>query len=286
LGEPARVAARTGLPVVAEFRQSDVAAGGQGAPLVPWTDWVIFHSPKISRAIQNIGGIANVSWLPAGCRPQEVVAFDTGPGNMVIDALVRYATGGREQMDRDGRRAARGRVIERVLDEWLSRSYFLLEPPKTTGREQFGEIFAVQALKRLTRASRRPEDWIATATALTARSIASAYRRFLLRLPAEARRTRAEGAARKSRRFRGICGGFEIVVCGGGARNRTLMDMLRRELPEARVRQIDEFGVLSQAKEALSFAMMAKAFIDGVTANLPQVTGAARPVIMGCLVEP
>ncbi len=286
LGEPARVAARTGLPVVAEFRQSDVAAGGQGAPLVPWTDWVIFHSPKASRAVQNIGGIANVTWLPAGCRPQEVVAFDTGPGNMVIDALVRHATGGREHMDRDGRRAACGRVIEKIVSEFLSHPYFTLKPPKTTGREEFGEAFATRAIKRLTAAGRRPNDWIATVTALTARSIALAYRRFLPGLPVGAVGDRAGGAERKNRRLRAISGGFEIVACGGGARNRTLMGMLRRDLPEARVRRIEEFGVSSQAKEALSFAMMAKAFVDGMPANLPQVTGAVRQVVMGCLVEP
>lgn len=279
LGEPARVAAKTGLPVVAEFRQSDMAAGGQGAPLVPWTDWVIFHDRFVSRAIQNIGGIANVTWLPAGCRASEVVAFDTGPGNMVIDALVRRATGGREAMDRQGRRAARGRVLEAVLADWQRHPYFQLQPPKSTGREVFGEIFVRRQIRRLRAASRRPEDWIATATALTARSIADAYRRFLRAGPPAA-------ARRKHAVSRVFPADFELVACGGGARNPVLMAMLGRELPEARITRIEAFGMPSQAKEAISFAMLAKAFADGVPGNLPQVTGAARPAVMGRWVEP
>ncbi len=286
LGEPARVAARTGLPVVAEFRQSDIAAGGQGAPLVPWTDWVLFHDRDVSRAVQNVGGIANVTWLPAGGGPEDVVAFDTGPGNMIIDALVRQATGGREGMDRDGRRAARGRVLEDVLCEWLSHPYFKQKPPKTTGREDFGRVFVEKELKRLALASPLPDDWVATATAFTARSIAAAYRRFLLRPRASGRGGRLRRSDR-IRRFSGVFPpDFELIACGGGAKNPVLMDLLRRELPQADVRIIGELAIPSEAKEALSFAMMAKAFIDGIPANLPQVTGAAHPVVMGRLVEP
>lgn len=275
LGEASRVAVRTGLPVVAEFRQSDIAAGGQGAPLVPWTDWVLFGHPRVSRAIQNIGGIANVTWLPAGGGADEVMAFDTGPGNMVIDALVREATRGRESMDRDGRRASRGRVLPNVLRAWLGHPFLRLKPPKTTGREMFGHVFVERELSRLAAASRRPDDWIATATALTARTIADAYRRFLPAFPRAGRRGRRPGEA-----------SFELVCCGGGAQNPALMAALALELPEAQVRRIEDLGVSSQAKEALSFAMLAAAFIDREPANLPQVTGARRPVVMGRLVQP
>jgi len=282
LGSPARVAARTGLPVVAEFRQSDIAAGGQGAPLVPWTDWVLFHHRKIARAVQNIGGIANVTWLPAGADAGQVVAFDTGPGNMIIDALIRHITNGRETMDRNGRRAARGRVLADVLDRWLRHPYFNQKPPKTTGREEFGEPFVHRERKRLTSASSHPDDWVATATALTARSIAAAYRRFLPGVS----RTRPASLP-KARGSRGPSpAAMELILCGGGAKNQTLVAMLQDELPEATVRKIEDFQIPSQAKEAVSFAMLAKASIDGVPGNLPQVTGATRPVVMGCLVRP
>ena len=149
LGDPARVAARTGLSVVADFRQSDVAAGGQGAPLVPWTDWVLFCHPKIDRIVQNIGGIGNLTWLPAGGGQEDVVAFDTGPGNMIIDGLAALASRGRESMDRDGRRAARGRVLEGVLNAWLRHPYLTRRPPKSTGREEFGRVFIERELPRL-----------------------------------------------------------------------------------------------------------------------------------------
>jgi len=273
LGEPARVAAATGLPVVAEFRQSDVAAGGQGAPLVPWTDWVLFRNQTVSRAIQNIGGIGNVTWVPAGAGADDVVAFDTGPGNMVIDGLVSAATGGRERMDHGGRRAARGRVLEGVLADWLKHPFFHARPPKSTGRETFGQSFIESQLPRLRAASRSADDWIATATALTARSIARAYRRFLPGFPPAGER-------------RGGGGDVEIVVCGGGAENPMLMGSFSAELPGVRVVPIGGLGIESQAKEAMSFAMLAAAFMDGIPANLPAATGARRPAVLGRVVGP
>lgn len=280
LGEPARVAARTGLPVVADFRQSDVAAGGQGAPLVPWTDWVLFRHPGISRAIQNIGGIANVTWLPARADASRVIAFDTGPGNMIIDALVRHITGGRETMDRGGRRAAKGRVLSDVLDRWLRHPYFTKKPPKTTGREEFGEPFILREIEHLVTAGLPHDDWVATATALTARSIANAYRRFLPGV--------AQTVAANRRKVRGSPSPpvMEVIVCGGGTRNPMLMVMLQAELPGVIVRRIEELGMSSQAKEAASFAILAKAYVDGVPSNLPQVTGARRPALLGRLVWP
>ena len=273
LGEASRVAERTGLPVVCEFRQSDVAAGGQGAPLVPWTDWVLFRHPGIARAVQNIGGGGNVTWVPPRAAASDVVAFDTGPGNMMIDELVALATRGRERFDRYGRRAARGRILEPVLRRWMAHSYIQRKPPKTTGREEFGRNFVVSQLPVLRAASRNPDDWIATATAFTARSIAQAYRRWLRPFP--------KIGEKKSRSARG-----ELILCGGGARNATLAQLLVRELPEFQVRTIDALGIPAEAKEALSFAMLAAACIDGVPGNLPQVTEASRPAVLGRIVLP
>jgi anhydro-N-acetylmuramic acid kinase len=287
LGEPARVAARTGLAVVAGFRQSDVAAGGQGAPLVPWTDWVLFRHQAINRIVQNIGGIGNLTWLPAGARPQDVVAFDTGPGNMVIDALVAVATGGGEQMDRDGRRAARGRVLPDVLRAWLGHPFLARKPPKSTGREVFGAPFIEAELPRLMRASPRPDDWIATATAFTAQAIARACRALLKagdggRRAGRFRRPLAARAGAKDASAAGkLEQASELIVCGGGAKNPVLTGLLATLLPGVGLRRIDSLGIPAQAKEAVSFAMLAAACVDAVPANLPQVTGAKRSVVLG-----
>ena len=298
LGEPARVAARTGLPTVAEFRQSDVAAGGQGAPLVPWTDWLLFRHPSIGRAIQNIGGIGNVTWIPPGARTDDVIAFDTGPGNMVIDALVAHVTGGRRRMDRNGARAARGRVLHQVLDQWLKHPFFRRKPPKSTGRETFGRDFVNSQIEPLTAASRSPDDWIATAAAFTARSIARAYRRFLPpwqgRQPAPQNRgirpARTAPGPSPSRSTPPNIDDrpppIELIVAGGGAHNPTLMAMLAAELPGLTVRTIDAFEIPPQAKEAVSFALLAAACIDRSPANLPRVTGATHPAVLGRILQP
>jgi len=267
IGEPAYIAAALGCPVVADFRQADVAVGGQGAPLVPWTDFVLFRHPRIARAVQNIGGISNVTYLPPGDDPDEVIAFDTGPGNMIIDELMRRITHGRQSLDRNGEVAARGRVLEPVLARWLRGPFFARRPPKSAGREDFGQGFVKHELPRLRAASSRAEDWIATATAFTARSIADAYRRFL---------PRRHGRPAVN----------EIIVCGGGAANAALRNMLASELAGIPIRTIDEFGIPSLAKEALSFAMLAAAHMHGVPANLPHVTGASCPVILGKLCQP
>lgn len=283
LGEAARVAAATGLATVADFRQSDVAAGGQGAPLVPWTDWVLFRSDRVARAVQNIGGIGNVTWLPPGADAGDVIAFDTGPGNMIIDALVAQVSGGRQRMDRDGVRAARGRVLNDVLAAWLRHPFFKHRPPKSTGRETFGQAFLEAEGKRLEAAGAPTDDWIATATALTVRSVARAYRRFLPGFPeGHITGTRQEGT-------RGKHGGrepAEVIVGGGGARNPTLMAMLSAELPGVVVRPVTALGIPAQAKEAVSFAMLAAACVDGVPANLPRATGATRPAVLGRIVQP
>lgn len=266
LGEASRVAFRTGVPTVSQFRQSDVAAGGQGAPLVPWTDWVLLGSPTVARAVQNIGGIGNVTWIPPGAGQQDVVAFDTGPGNMLIDGLVRHITQGRVHMDRNGSKAARGRILTGILARWMGHPFLRLAPPRTTGREQFGEPFLNAELPHLRRASREPEDWIATATAFTAATIGQAVREL------------GRGLGRSKRRA-----STEVVLCGGGARNRTLVSMIASELPGCQVRIIDAFGIPAEAKESLSFALLAVARVDGVAGNLPQVTGASRPVILGAI---
>jgi anhydro-N-acetylmuramic acid kinase len=192
----------------------------------------------------------------------------------MIDELVALATDGRERFDRDGRRAARGRILEPVLRRWMAHPFIWRKPPKTTGREEFGRNFVASQLPALRAASRNPDDWIATATAFTARSIAHAYRRWLRPLP------QAGGANR-----RGAAGG-ELILCGGGARNATLADLLASELPAFRVRTIDELGIPAEAKEGLSFAMLAAACVDRVPGNLAQVTDAARPAVLGRIVAP
>lgn len=277
LGNAAVVSAMTDLPVVFDFRQSDVAAGGQGAPLVPWTDYVLFRSDRVSRAIQNIGGIGNVTWVPAGCRPGDVIAFDTGPGNMIIDGLAARATAGRARMDRDGRLAARGRVLEDVLHAWMSHPFLRQHPPRTTGREVFGAPFLDREMVRLRSVSDKPEDWLATATAFTALTITSSYRRFLPGFSTgDPARPGVGGAGRALRPA-------EIVLTGGGSRNKTLVRIIQSQVNEIKVLTIGELGFLAEAKEAVSFAMLAVARLDGVPSNLPAATGATRPSSLGCI---
>jgi anhydro-N-acetylmuramic acid kinase len=285
LGDAARVAARTGLAVVSDFRQSDAAVGGFGAPLVPWTDWVLFRHPRIGRAVQNIGGIGNVTWIPPGAGAADVVAFDTGPGNMVIDGLVSLVTRGRERYDRNGRRAARGRVLAKVLERWLSHPYFRLRPPKTTGRELFGRPFIERELQFLRAASSNPDDWIATATAFTARSIASSYVRYL---PCFGVRASLDRVSSKAGERRGSVHSapIEVILCGGGAHNIALRALLAGALPAVRIETIEAYGISSQAKEALSFAILAAACVQGVPGNLPQVTGARCPAVLGRIIPP
>lgn len=268
IGEPSHLAVAMDCPVIADFRQADLAVGGQGAPLVPWTDYILFGHPRRSRAMQNIGGIANITYLPAGGRPEDVIAFDTGPGNMVIDELVRVATHGRCHFDARGARAARGLVLEPILSRWLRHPFFARRPPRSAGRDEFGRTFVRTELPRLRAASDRPEDWIATATAFTARTIAGACRCFL-------------------RRSGGVTMPIdELIVAGGGAANITLLAMLAAEFPGVPVRTLDALGIPIDAKEAVSFAMLAVAHADGVAANLPQVTGARTPAILGKLCPP
>jgi anhydro-N-acetylmuramic acid kinase len=260
IAEPSVIAERTGITTVGDFRPRDVAAGGQGAPLVGWTDFVLFRHRRRSRAIQNIGGIANVTYLPGACKLGDVVAFDTGPGNMIIDRLAQCITRSRRRYDADGRMARRGRVHAALLARLLRHAFLRRMPPKTSGRETFGTAFADALYTRAQAAGLTPPDVLATATAFTAHSIARAYRRHLPAWP------------------------DEVILCGGGARNRCLVDMLAALLAPAAVRGMDELGIDADAKEALSFAMLAAAAIRGQANNVPAATGAAHPVVCGKIV--
>ena len=260
IGEPSVIAQRTGVTTVADFRPRDMVVGGEGAPLVPYADYVLFKHKRLTRAVQNIGGIANVTFLPGGCTQNDIIAFDTGPGNMVIDGIVRLISGGRKRYDAGGKMAARGTVDKRLLNELLRHSFFRRRPPKSTGREEFGADFAEQVYRRAAKKGLADADVIATVTALTAKSIAQAYRRFLPTLP------------------------DELILCGGGSHNRTLVDMLHVELPDVKMLSTNDFGISVDAKEAVSFAILAWATIKGMASNVPTATGAELPVILGKIV--
>ena len=260
-GEAAIVAAKIGVPVVSDFRPADMAAGGKGAPLVPFLDYALYRHRRYGRIVQNLGGIANLTAIPPRALPEAVVAFDTGPGNMVIDAVSEHLF--ERPFDRNGRIAARGEPIERVLQQLLRNPFFRQKPPKTAGREQFGREFVRELLRLCRRADEH--DIVATATALTARSIGVAVRKFVLPL------------VEPPVRFR------ELVVSGGGTNNLTLMRMIREELAplKMRVRTSDDFGLPSQAKEAVAFAMLAYQTWRHLPSNIPSATGAERPAILG-----
>ena len=257
-GEGAVVAARVGVPVVSDFRPADMAAGGKGAPLVPFLDFLLYRDNRVGRIVQNIGGIANFTAIPAGASPNRVLAFDTGPGNMVIDAATQRLFG--KPYDRGGRIAGSGAVLDRVVGDVLRAPFFLRKPPKTAGREEFGREFTQEFIRRCGRVEKR--DIVATATALTARSIADALRRFVVRRTGTYR---------------------DFIVSGGGASNPTLMAMLANELRPLglQIRSSDEFGLPSEAKEAAAFALLAFQTWNRKPSNLPSATGAKRPAILG-----
>ena len=259
-GEAAVIARELGVDVVSNFRAADMAAGGQGAPLVSLLDLALFADAKRGRVLQNIGGIANLTALPAG-GGEKVIAFDTGPGNMVIDALAQKLY--RKQYDRNGAIAARGQVLAPVLAQMLRDPYFHLKPPRTTGREEFGREYAAEFLTACRRVSRKPEDALATSTALTAESIALSFKQFV------------------SRKIKGTP--IDYIVSGGGARNATLMRMLaaRLEPMGCKLATIDKFGMPAAAKEAAAFALMAWMTWHHLPGNVPGATGAKRPAMLG-----
>ena len=256
IGQSAVIAERTGITTVGDLRVRDVAAGGQGAPLIAYADWVLLRDEKLGRCIQNIGGIGNVTYLPPAATPDDVIAFDTGPGNMVIDALAEVATGGALKFDRDGELGARGTVQPALLEAWMDDVYFTKAPPKTTGREHFGVQFARRIMTEAQGV--KIEDLIATATALTAESIARAYRDFVM----------PRGAI------------DEVVVGGGGSQNPTLMKMLRARLPHQRLISHEDLGIDSNAKEAIALAVIGNDAVAGMNTNITGATG-GRPTVLG-----
>lgn len=259
LGCPATIAERTGIAVVSDFRARDMAAGGHGAPLVPWVDHVLFALPGRARVFQNIGGMANLTRVPARGSGEALLAFDTGPGNALVDAAVELATNGRETYDRDGDRARAGRVDETLLAELLSHPFLASAPPKSTGREVFGRPFVESLAARLApRDAAAWNDVIVTLTAFTATTILDALRRWVLP--------------------RGV---DEVVVTGGGARNPVLVAMLREGIAPVPVLTGDQIGIDPDAKEALAFAVLAWAHVRGVPASVPDATGAIGPRVLG-----
>lgn len=256
-GEGAVVAARVGAPCVSDFRPADMAAGGKGAPLVPFLDYLFYRDSRVGRIVQNIGGIANLTAIPAGAGPEKVIAFDTGPGNMVIDAVMERLFG--KRFDRGGRVAASGTVDDGAIAKLMRTPFFREKPPKTAGREEFGREFVAKFVRLCGRTNKA--NVAATATAFTVRSIADAVQRFVLR--------RARFA--------------EMVVSGGGAKNPTLMGMLANELSTLGValRTSDEFGIPAEAKEAVAFALMAYETWHRRPSNVPSATGAKRSAVLG-----
>lgn len=256
IGEAAVIAERCNLPVVSDFRQRDMAAGGQGAPLVPYADWIMFHRDDRTTALLNIGGISNITVVPPVL--DTVMAFDTGPGNMAIDGAMRLLTAGKKQMDENGAAAAKGVVIDEFMEYLLDHPYFDEDPPKSTGREDFGpEIYLRDALA--SRAEHPLEDLMATVTAAVAFSIIRAFNKFV-------------------RPHHDVS---RLIVGGGGVHNTTLMDRLRQGLTDVGVRTSDQYGIPADAREAIAFGILGNETICGTPSNVPRATGASHPVVLG-----
>jgi len=263
LGEPALIAAELGVPVVSNFRPADMAVGGQGAPLVPLLDYVLFADRKRARVLQNLGGIGNLTVIPAGAGAEKTVAFDTGPANMVIDAVTQYMLG--KPFDKNGHHAASGQIIDEVLRAALKHPFFRAHPPKSAGREQFGAAFVEQFLAGCESTAVRTADPVTTATALTAESIRLAYKRWVKPLVGSAP--------------------VDYIVAGGGARNATLVSMLRERLEPLGCKLIlmDATGIPAEAKEAAAFALLAYQTWNRKPGNLPSATGAKKAVVLGSI---
>jgi anhydro-N-acetylmuramic acid kinase len=259
LGEPSVIAERTGVMTVADFRARDMAAGGEGAPLAPLVHHLLFGKASHPRVVHNIGGISNVTVLAAAGELAQVQAFDTGPGNMLMDGAVRLLTEGQEGYDKDGGRARRGSINQRLVNALCAHPYFHRPPPKSTGREMFGAAYLDHVVARGMELGVTGDDLVATLTAFTVATIAAAYRAFIL----------PQHAA------------VEGILCGGGSRNPVLTDWLRRELPEVTWRLCDDFGISADALEAVIFAVLAHETVCGRPGNVPSATGATHPVILG-----
>jgi anhydro-N-acetylmuramic acid kinase len=263
IGEPGIIAERTGITTIADFRPADMASGGHGAPLVPFVDYLLYRSAKIGRVALNIGGIANVTVIPAAARPRDVFAFDTGPGNMIIDAVVERITKGRQAYDQGARLASKGEVIHPLLEKMLREPYLHQRPPKTAGREQFGRAYVESLFDRARAHRTKPEDLVRTATIFTALSIVDAFRRFILP------QTQAQ----------------ELIVAGGGTKNPLIMAQLEAALPRMKIIESSRWGVATEAKEAFAFAILAYEAWHGRANNLPSATGAKHSAILGKLVH-
>jgi anhydro-N-acetylmuramic acid kinase len=270
IGEPSVIAERTGITTVADFRPRDIAAGGHGAPLTPYLHWILFHHPERARIVVNIGGISNVTYLPAKAKSAEaahVLAFDTGPGNMLMDGIMEENSPHR--MDRNGATAGRGKVNTELLKKLMRHPFVRRVPPKTTGREAFGHHFVVEVTRSAKRLGLRFQDILATVTAFTAQSIAFNCRQFIL--PKTSLSAARAGLA-------------EVIVGGGGTKNATLMAMLKEALAPVPVLTFEAFSMDSKAIEAMAFALLAYEAILGTPNNLPTATGARRSVVMGKII--
>jgi anhydro-N-acetylmuramic acid kinase len=264
IGETAVIAARTGVRTIGDFRTADMAAGGHGAPLVPFVDYLMYRHERRGRVALNIGGVANLTLIPPSARAENVLAFDTGPGNMVIDALVEHYTKGRAAYDRDARMALKGHLISELLAELNAHPYLREAPPKTAGREQFGAPYAARLIAWARAHRAKPEDVVKTATVFTALSIAEAFRKWVFP------RSHVD----------------ELIVAGGGALNPLLMAQLAAMLPGITVLDSGHFGLPSAAKEAFAFAVLAYESLHGRANNLPSATGARNFAVMGKLAHP
>ena len=265
IGEPSIIAERTGVTTVADFRPRDMAAGGEGAPFAPYAHYFLFRHPAKSRIILNIGGISNVTYLPAGASPDDVIAFDTGPGNMVLDQLVVRFTDGAKQYDNDGQWAARGACCQPLLEWMFTHPYLQRRPPKSTGREEFGAPFITRVYEQGRTLEISDADMLATATMFTVETIVKSCYSFL---PLNVESTEP----------------VEMIVCGGGVKNDTLMALLRQHCAPISVCPVEHVGGSSDALEAITFALLARAMILGKPSNLPAATGATAPVLLGKIV--
>lgn len=260
IGDISVISERTGLPVVGDFRTADMAAGGQGAPLVSFIDYMLFKDDKKARALQNIGGIGNVTYIKAGAKEEELLSFDTGPGNMVIDEVVYRVTKGSQTFDKGGEIALSGSVNKEFANELLRHEYFLRKPPKTTGREIFGKSYVDSVMKIAKNYNLLDKDLIASITYWTAKTISDSYQNFIL----------AEGQSID-----------EVIIAGGGSHNKAILNFLQEELRDQRVMTFDDFGISSDMKEAVAFVVLGYHFLKGKYNTIPSATNSERKAIMG-----
>jgi anhydro-N-acetylmuramic acid kinase len=259
IGEASIIAARTGIAAIADFRPADIALGGQGAPLVPYADYLLYRHPKLGRVSLNLGGIANITVLPANAKPSQVFAFDTGPANMLIDALIQHFTHGRQHYDKNAALAQTGRAIPAIVNELMKDLYLRLAPPKSTGREYYGRAYIKNLLSAGRRHHAKPADMVRAVTIFTALSVVDALHRFVL----------------PEHKI------HQLIVSGGGARNPLILAQLAAALPRIEIVPSAQLGVPEEAKEAFAFALMAYEAFHQRPANLPSATGAQGPAILG-----